>query len=147
MIVVKKALVVLVSTGLGVLAGTLAATPPIALWNSQATDGPYFPAPLVALGFVALPIGLLLFFLQVVITVYEVLARRAMGNTLLLIGICGGLVAGLLLALALAGSQSDWQLPVVLGGAGVIQGLGVFGGHWLANKLQPARATGDRATW
>jgi hypothetical protein len=48
----------------GLVTGTVIATPAISLTNYFATDGPYFPAPLVALGFLTLPISSLLFFIQ-----------------------------------------------------------------------------------
>jgi hypothetical protein len=147
MIIFKKAIVVLVAAGLGLAAGTVAATPPIAIANSLATDGPYFPAPLVALGFVALPISGFLFVLQLGVAAYEVLTRRALGRALLVIGLVGGLAAGLIWYLMLAASQADWGMQAALGGAGAIQGLCVFGGHWLAGKWRWAEANDDRAAW
>src|SRR5712692_8268027 len=79
LIVIKKIAVVLVSSGVGLVAGTIVATPVIAVMNYRATDGPYFPAPLVALGLLALPIGCLLFLMQASVVAYEAIARRSLG--------------------------------------------------------------------
>jgi uncharacterized YccA/Bax inhibitor family protein len=104
--------------------------------NYLATDGPYFPAPLVASGFLALPIGFLLLLIQALVVAYEVIARRALGNTLLLLGVIGGLAVGIIWYLVLASFQSKAWMLLATCGLAVFQALLVFGCHWIAYKLR-----------
>lgn len=111
-------------------------TPAIALLNDLAADGPYFPAPLVAFGFFALPIGFLLFLIQVLVVGYEIIARRALGNILLFLGAIAGLAVGSIWYFVLTSSLADFWMLLAVSGSGVFQGLLVFGCHWIAYKLK-----------
>src|SRR6266487_2790715 len=134
LVLIKKISVALVSFCVRLVTGTVVATPVIAAANYLATDGPYFSAPLVAFGFLALPIGFLLFLIQASLIAYEVIAKRSLGNILLVLGLLGGFAAGTLWYFFLASSQIySWMLLAVVG-LGVFQALVVFGCHWLAYK-------------
>lgn len=134
MILIKKIAVALISSSVGLVSTTVIATPFIAVANYVATDGPYFPAPLVALGLLAMPIGFLLFLIQAGVVAYEVIAKQSLGNILLVLGLVGGLAIGILWLLFLASSPINTWILLVGGGLGVLQGFVVFGCHWLASN-------------
>ena len=134
--VLKKILILLLSCGIGLAAGTTAAAPVIAVMNYRAVDGPIFPAPLVAFGFLALPIGLLLFLIQVLAVTIEAFTQKPLGKAWLLTGGIGGLAAGFLWYQVLASSQATSWMLLALCAMGVFQGLIVFGCHWVAARLK-----------
>lgn len=138
MIAFKKILVLIFSAGIGYLAGGMVVTPVIAIMNYLAQDGPIFPAPMVAF-VVAAPVSLILFLIQGIAMAYEWIAKRLLGNKLLLIGLAGGLAAGLSLFFMLVApfqSRFDYGELIAFGGLGIFQGLVVFGCHWIAYKLR-----------
>ena len=140
---VKKMLLWILSSGVGLVAGGIVVTPVIALMNYFAQDGPIFPAPMVAFVVVA-PVSVILFVFQGSVLVYEWIAKRNLGNALLWIGAAGGLVAGLIpyfLAIAPFQSSPDYQARLAFGGLGTFQGLIVFGCQWVANT---SRITASR---
>jgi hypothetical protein len=92
-----------------------------------------FPAPLVALGSIALPIGVLLLVVQAFVVAYEVVAGCALGNRLWGIGVAGGLTVGLAWHRVLASSATALWMPWALGGLGVFQAAVAFCCHWLAS--------------
>jgi hypothetical protein len=100
--------------------------------NHLATDGPYFPAPLVAVGFVALPIGVLLLLIQATVVAYEATTGRSLGHGLWAVGVADGFAAGLVSYLVMASSRTHAWMLWTLVGLGVCQGLVEFGCHWLA---------------
>jgi len=134
MVILKKAALVSLSSLVGVIAGTAFATPAIALMNYLATDGPIFPPPLVALGFLALPVAVLLLIMQVLIVTYEIVANRALGNAWPLLSLAAGSVAGFTLYLALRSSQSGLPFALALIMFAVLQAICVFSCHWVADK-------------
>jgi hypothetical protein len=135
---IQKGLLLIFSSGIGLAAGVIVVTPLIALMNFRAQDGPIFPAPLVAFAVVA-PVSILLFIIQGLVLLYEWLLRRFLLKKLLLIGLVGGLAAGLTpYFLAVAPYQSEsvlWAL-LAFAGLGIFMGLTVFGCHWTANRVQ-----------
>lgn len=132
---IKKIAVVWIAFCAGLVGGTLAATPVIAVMNFQATDGPYFPAPLVAFVLLALPISIMLFPIQILVLVYEAAAGRSLNNKLLILGLIAGLAAGSLWCNMLTPSTiiDPWMLAALCG-LGFLQAELVFGCHWLACK-------------
>lgn len=127
----KKSAILSISSVLGVFAGGIVVTPLIALANYLAQDGPIFPAPLVAFVVVA-PVSFILFTFQGFVLIYEWIAKRRLGNSLLWIGVAGGFVAGLipyLIAIAPYQSNSDYRAPLAFGGLGIFLGLIAFGCH------------------
>jgi hypothetical protein len=115
--------------------GTIVVTPLIALGNYLATDGPYFPAPLVALGFFALPVGFLLLPIQVLLVAYQVITRKALGQFLLLIFVISGLIAGFIWSLVLTSGRIIGVMLIVDSLFAVFQALLVFGCHWIDYNL------------
>ena len=130
-----KIVVLLFSAGAGFVVAVLVTSPFIGFANTTANDGPNFPPPLVAIGFFALPYGILLFPLQVIVTLYEFFRKKPLGIGLLIIGAFGGAFAGLLWYFVIKSSQLDTQMAFLLIGVAVIQALVVFGCHWLANNF------------
>jgi hypothetical protein len=134
---IQKGLLMIFSSGIGLAAGGIVVTPVIALMNFQAQDGPIFPAPLVALAVVA-PVSILLFILQGMVLFYEWFSRQDLVNSLIWIGLAGGLAAGLtpyFLAVAPYQTGSDSWALLAFAGLGIFIGLTVFGCHWVANKV------------
>ena len=131
----KRIATALAFSCLGVVAGTVAATPVIAIANRLASDGPYFPAPLVAVALVALPIGVLLFLIQTAVVAYEAKALHSMGHGLLWLGVPSGLAAGLSWYLFLASSRVSSGMLWGVGGIGVFQASVVFGCHWIEYRM------------
>jgi hypothetical protein len=74
----------------------------IAVINYLVQDGPYFPAPLVAFGLLALPVGIWLFLFQLLFVAYDTFTRRVVEKTLFVPGILSGAAAGTLWYLVLA---------------------------------------------
>jgi hypothetical protein len=137
---IKKILVLLFSSGLGLVAGGIVVTLVIAIMNYLAQDGPIFPAPLVAFVVVA-PVSIILFVIQCIVVAYELIGKQRLGSALLWVGLAGGLVAGLSLyfvVIAPYQSRFDYWPLLALGGLGTFQGLIVFGCHWAADKLRIA---------
>lgn len=133
--VIQKIVLTVTAYGVGLVVGTLAATPVIAFANAQATDGPNFPAPMVAFGFIALPIGFLLLIVQAAVAAYELVAKRSPGNTLLVIGVVSGLIAGLVWYVFLSGARIEIGMLIAACVIGIVQGVAVFGCHWIAHRL------------
>jgi len=134
-VVMKRIAVALISSCVGLVAGTGIAHSVIAVMNHLATDGPYFPAPLVAFGFVALPIGVLRLVVQTAVVACEVVAWRALGHRLWVIGVPGGLAAGLVWHLVLGILRDRVVDAVGLRRARCRPGAVVFGCHWLASRM------------
>jgi hypothetical protein len=109
----------------------------IALMNYFAQDGPTFPAPLV--GFeVVVPISAILFIIQGMALACEWISNQHVRYASFQIGAVGGLAAGLIpyfLAVAPYQSNSDHQALIAFGELGMLQGLVVFGSHWVVNRL------------
>ena len=136
--VVKRLILLIISSGASLFAGGVVVTPMIAWMNYLAEDGPIFPAPMVAFVVVA-PIVFILFTMQGFLLIYEWIAKHRLGNSLLWIGAIGGLVAGLFpYSLAIAPFQAKLINPALLafGGLGIFLGLIMFSCHWAANKLR-----------
>ena len=130
-----KIIVLLSSAGAGFVIALLVTSPFIWFANARANDGPIFPPPLVAIGFFALPYGVLLFPLQVLVMLYEFFRKKMLGSVLLIIGIVGGALAGFLWYLVIKSSQLTAQMTLLLFGIAILQALVVFGFHMIANKL------------
>ena len=133
MLVIKKSCVVLLSSGVGLVGATVVATPAIAAMNYLATDGPYFPALLVAFGLLALPIGCMLLLMQALTVAYEVIRGRGLGSALLLVGVIGGLATGIAWYHVLESSRSSTWMLLAVAGLGVFQATLVFGCQWAGN--------------
>jgi len=130
-----KIIVLLFSAGAGFVIAVLATSPFIWFANATANDGPIFPPPLVAIGFFALPFGVLLFPLQVIVMIYEFFRKKTLGILLLVIGMIGGTLAGFLWYFVIKSSQLTAQMTFLLFGIAILQALVVFGFHLIANKL------------
>jgi hypothetical protein len=135
---IKKILLLVGSSGIGVVVGTALPTPVILMLNASAPDGPYFPAPLVALGFLALPIGAWLLLVQGAVVGFEALRRRHLGNVVLLIGIASGLIIGAVWYFVLASSAVNLWGLLAVSVSGSVQALTVFGCHWVAYRIGKA---------
>jgi len=133
--VLVKIIVLLCSAGAGLVTAVLVATSFIWYAYELANDGPIFPAPLVAIGLIALPYALLLFPLQIIVMLYEFFRKKMLGIELLIIGIIGGALAGLLWCFALKSSQLTTPMAILLIGIAILQAFVVFGLHMIANKL------------
>jgi 4-amino-4-deoxy-L-arabinose transferase-like glycosyltransferase len=112
------------------------ASPLIWYANATATDGPYFPPPLVALGFIALPYAGLLFPLQLIVVVYEFIRKKPLGIPLFIVGAIGGLVTGFIWYSVMKSNQIETSMILLLFGVAIMQALVVFGCHWIAGKLK-----------
>jgi apolipoprotein N-acyltransferase len=135
--IIQKLIILALSTTLGLLAGVIIVTPVIALANYQAQDGPIFPAPLVAF-VVVVPVTFILFTFKGLLLIYEWIAKRSLGNSLLWMGVAGGFGAGLIpywISIAPYQSRSDYRTPLAFVGLGIFLGLIVFGSDWVVNKL------------
>jgi hypothetical protein len=100
---------------------------------------------LVAFAVVA-PVSILLFILQGIVLFYEWISRRFLVNSLIWIGLAGGLAAGLTpYFLAVAPYQTGSELRVLLAfaGLGIFMGLTIFSCHWVANRVQAYFAERD----
>jgi len=106
-------------------------TPVIAVMNYLANDGPIFPPVLVAM-LVVVPVSMMIFIAQVIIVFFELMAKRTLKNSLLVIGLTGGALAGLALYGMLHSSQSTATQLIVFMAYGGIHGLVVFGFHRIA---------------
>ena len=138
MFFIKKLVVMLFSAWAGLIAGTVAGTPLIAVINYLAQDGPYFPAPLVAFGLLALPIGALLFLFQLLFVAYETFTRRVAEKTYFVLGILGGAAAGTLWYSVMAASEFKFSMLLAVVAISSLQAFVVFGCHWIASKLNIA---------
>jgi len=123
--------VVVFSAVMGFIAGTIMVTPVIAVMNYLANDGPIFPPVLVAM-LVVVPVSMMIFIAQVIIVFFELMAKRTLKNSLLVIGLTGGALAGLALYGMLHSSQSTATQLIVFMAYGGIHGLVVFGFHRIA---------------
>jgi hypothetical protein len=121
-----KIIAAVISSSIGLVAGHLAASLPIAVRYYFAADGPIFPAPLVAL-LVVVPITLFLLLIQGVVVAIELITHTTVGLTLLPIGLAAGIGGGLSLYAVLVapyGAHVGWLLG--LGALGGFQGALVF---------------------
>lgn len=141
---VKKIALVIAACTAGVFVGTAMATPFIALANYLATDGPIFPPPLVAFGFLALPVGFLLFLLQGVLVGYELIWKDASVRGLVLVAAIVGPAVGLTWHYALDPNSANGWSWLALGAAGLVQAVSVFGVHAIANLLGFATSRASR---
>jgi hypothetical protein len=142
---IQKGLLLIFSFWAGLVTGGIVVTPVIALMNFLARDGPIFPAPLVAFAVVA-PVSILLFILQGMVLFYEWISRRILVNSLIWIGLAGGLAAGLapyFLAVAPYQSGSEPRALVAFAGLGILIGLTVFGCQWAVNRFHTYIAQRD----
>jgi hypothetical protein len=136
LLVIQKFGVILLSSGLGMIAGGMLATSAVALLNYLAVDGPIFPAPLVAFVIVA-PVSFILFLFCGMGLIYEWITRRRLKKAWLWIGGAGGIVAGLIpYSLAIAPYQvtTNHQALLVFAGLGLFMGLVVSGSLWFMQK-------------
>ena len=122
---------VVFSAVMGFIAGTIMVTPVIAVMNYLANDGPIFP-PVLAAMLVVVPVGMMIFIAQVISVSFELMAKRILKNSLLVIGLAGGVLAGLALYGMLHSSQSTATQLTVFMAYGGIHGLVVFGFHRIA---------------
>jgi hypothetical protein len=120
--VAKKALIGFV---LGAISGGVAAmavaTVEIAIANSLAEDGPYFPAPLVAL-LIVVPVAVIFAPFQLAALAYCLARGRLPMRGSMVLGAVGGLVTGVVVNFAVFGATAD----LLLGGlilAGLVYGL------------------------
>ena len=133
--VLVKIIVLLFSAGTGFVIAVLATSPFIWFANTTANDGPIFPPPLVAIGFFALPYGVLLFPIQLMVILFEFIRKKTLGFGLLIIGIIGGAFVGFLWYFVIKSSQLTVEMTLLLIGIAILQSLVVFGFHLIANKL------------
>jgi len=131
-----KIIVLLFSAGAGFVITTVVTTPFIWFAYARANDGPIFPAPLVAIGFIAFPLGVLLFPMQVIVTLFEFFRKKLLGIELLFLGFVSGVLAGFVWYSALKTSRITSQEIFLLFGIAMLQACVVFGFHMIANKLK-----------
>ena len=131
-----KTIVAAVSSSIGLVAGHLAASLPIAVMYYVAADGPIFPAPLVAL-LVVVPIALFLLLIQGAVVAFELISHKTIGLALLPLGFAAGIGGGWsLYALLVApyGAHVGWLLG--LGALGAFQGALVFGSQSMMSRCR-----------
>ena len=131
-----KTIVAAVSSSIGLVAGHLAASLPIAVMYYVAADGPIFPAPLVAL-LVVVPIALFLLLIQGAVVAFELISHTTIGLALLPLGFAAGIGGGWsLYALLVApyGAHVGWLLG--LGALGAFQGALVFGSQSMISRCR-----------
>ncbi|OGO46182.1 MAG: hypothetical protein A2Z30_04275 [Chloroflexi bacterium RBG_16_64_43] len=131
-----KTIVAAVSSSIGLVAGHLAASLPIAVMYYVAADGPIFPAPLVAL-LVVVPIALFLLLIQGTVVAFELISHTTIGLALLPLGFAAGIGGGWsLYALLVApyGAHVGWLLG--LGALGAFQGALVFGSQLMISRCR-----------
>ena len=131
-----KTIVAAVSSSIGLVAGHLAASLPIAVMYYVAADGPIFPAPLVAL-LVVVPIALFLLLIQGGVVAFELISHTTIGLALLPLGFAAGIGGGWsLYALLVApyGAHVGWLLG--LGALGAFQGALVFGSQSMMSRCR-----------
>lgn len=136
--VLFKAIGMLFAAATGMFATIIVATPIFWYMNETANDGPLFPPPLVALGFLALPYAVLLFPLQALTALYELLRKQSPGLVSFLVGITNGLLAGFLWSLVLNSSLTQPSFVAALVGGAVLQSLTAVGVSWLVHALAPS---------
>ena len=117
--------------GMGFIAGTILVTPVMVVMNYIASDGPIFPPMLVAL-IVVSPVSIVLFIAQVIVVSFELITKRTLKASLLIIGVASGALAGLALYGISYSSQSTIVQLLAFIAYGSIHGLVVFGIHRLA---------------
>jgi hypothetical protein len=139
MIVLKKAGIVFVSSVIGLMAGVAIAAPVIASMNYLGNDGPFFPPPLVALGFLALPVSFLLLPVQIVAVGFELVSKRSIRGAWFLLALAGGAGAGLAWSFLLNPTPPDLVLPSALMVFGILQALLAFSVHWVGSRLRFAQ--------
>ena len=129
--ILKRIVVVVLSAGMGLVAGTILVTPVMAILNYIANDGPIFPPMLIAL-IVVIPVSMVLFIAQVIVASFELITKRTLTNSLLIIGVASGALAGLALYGISYSSQSTIVQLLTFIAYGAIHGFVVFGIHRLA---------------
>jgi hypothetical protein len=137
-VVIRNFFILAVSTSLGLLGGGIPATIVIAWMNFKATDGPIFPAPMVAF-FVVAPISIILFLVQFAALIYEARTKNDLGSVLLGVGLICGLGSGMALYLLVIDPyQSQTQILGLISycGLGAMMGFIVFGFHWLTHRIR-----------
>ena len=123
------------ATAAGVAAAVVLVSPYVWYANAMANDGPYFPPPLVALGFLGLPYAVLLLPGLLAAALYEIISRKTLGWLLGAIALANGLLAGSLWYLVMRSSQSDGWLVLMIFGTALIQSGVASGCYWLVNRL------------
>ncbi len=134
-----KIIAAAVSSSIGLVAGDLVASLPIAVMYYFAVDGPIFPAPLVAL-LVVVPIALFLLLIQGVVVAFELVSHSTVGLALLPIGLAAGMGGGLSLYAVLVapyGAHLWWLLG--LGALGAFQGALVFASQSMISRCRLCR--------
>jgi hypothetical protein len=137
--ILTKIIAAAVSSSIGLVAGDLVASLPIAVMYYLATDGPIFPAPLVAL-LVVVPITLLLLLVQGMVVAFELISHTTVGLTLLPIGFAAGIGGGWSLYAVLVapyGAHVGWLLG--LGALGAFQGVLVFASQSMISRCRLGR--------
>jgi hypothetical protein len=141
---IKQGVTIAAGFLVGVVAGTCVATPIIAVLNYLATDGPIFPPPLVALGLLALPVGVILLPVQMAGSGYELIRHRSLGRGWLALAIVAGGGSGLAWFLVLRPSEYTLAQVALLAVFGVFQAFFALGTHlaarWLNFGAQAARS-------
>ena len=131
MSILKRIVVVVFGAGMGFIAGIIIVTPVMVAMNYVANDGPIFPPMLVAL-LVVVPVSIVIFIAQVILVLFELMTKRTLKNSLLMIGVASGGLAGLALYGIFYSSQSTTAQLLAFMAYGSIHGLVVLGIHRLA---------------
>lgn len=135
--IIKRFLLLTISSGSGFLVGGIVVTPAIALMNHLANDGTIFPPSMIAF-FVVAPISFILLIAQLSVLVYEGSIQRRLESELLWIGLTTGIIAGLIpyiVAIAPNQSRANYGDFIAYCSLGIFMGSTVFGCHWIVNKL------------
>ncbi len=86
---------------------------------------------------VALPLAALIFPLQALVALYELLRRRSIERWWVAIAAIGGTLAGMLWWRVIQSSQAEASLVVVLSGAALFQSFTAFGCYMLVDRFAP----------
>lgn len=133
--ILTKASAVFLSAVAGIAFTTIIVSPVIWIMDMSANDGPIFPPPLVALGFFGLPYAVLLLPVQLIVALYEFVARKSLGLLLLVIAAVDGLLAGLLWSLVY--QSTDTLFVIALFAVALLQSFVVYGSYWLWDRFAP----------
>jgi hypothetical protein len=139
-----KALCCLVASAIvGFLPAGFLATLAIAVLNYLATDGPYFPPPLVAL-LVVVPLALALLPFQLAGLLWYGSTDRTGLRAAWTLGALGGLVAGTLVGYVLFGSERPDIGNALIVGIGLVEGgTALVSGAYLRRWLGPGGVRGQ----
>lgn len=137
--ILKRIVVIVFGSGMGFITGTILVTPVMAVMNYAANDGPIFPPVLVAL-LVVVPVSIVIFIAQIIVLSLELMTKQTLKNSLLIIGVASGCLAGLTLYGIFYSSQSTTVQLLAFMAYGSIHGLFVFGMHRVAIIFEWARS-------